>query len=181
MQYERAVLGDAMGYLPQDVELLDGTVAENIARFGEIDADAVVRAAQCAGVHEMILALPAGYETRLDGHGNLSAGQRQRVALARALYRDPKVVILDEPNSNLDEAGNAALERTLAALRSTRTTVIIVTHRSRVLTQLDAVLLLIDGKLSHYGTPEQVAAELKRRAVGPTPSATDVRVPRAVA
>ena len=97
------------------------------------------------------------------------------------MYRDPKVVILDEPNSNLDEAGNAALERTLAALRSTQATVIIVTHRSRVLAQLDAVLLLIDGKLSLYGTPEQVAAELKQRTVGPVPNATDVRARRAVA
>ena len=181
MQYERAVLGDATGYLPQDVELLEGTLAENIARYGEVDADAVVKAAQLAGVHDMILAMPAGYETRLDGHRILSAGQRQRVALARALYRDPKVVILDEPNSNLDEAGNAALERTLAALRGMQATVIIVTHRSRVLAQLDAVLLLIDGKLSHYGTPEQVAAELKHRTIGPAPSATDVRGRRAVA
>ena len=181
IQYERGVLGDAMGYLPQDVELLEGTMAENIARFGEVDAESVVRAAQLAGVHDMILALPAGYETRLDGHRTLSAGQRQRVALARAVYRDPKVVILDEPNSNLDEAGNAALERTLAALRSTQATVIIVTHRSRVLAQLDAVLLLIDGKLSLYGTPDQVAAELKHRAVGLAPGATDVRGRRAVA
>jgi ATP-binding cassette subfamily C protein EexD len=181
IQYERGVLGDAMGYLPQDVELLEGTMAENIARFGEVDAESVVKAAQLAGVHDMILALPEGYETRLDGRRTLSAGQRQRVALARAVYRDPKVVILDEPNSNLDEAGNAALERTLAALRSTQATVIIVTHRSRVLAQLDAVLLLIDGKLSCYGTPEQVAAELKHRAVGLAPGATDVRGRRAVA
>jgi len=175
-QYDRSVLGDAMGYLPQDVELLDGTLAENIARFGDVDADAVVSAAQLAGVHEMILALPEGYETRLDGHRTLSAGQRQRVALARAVYRDPQVVVLDEPNSNLDEAGNAALERTLAALRGTGATVIIVTHRSHVLAQVDAVLLLIDGKLSMYGRPEQVAAELKQRAAVASPNATDVRV-----
>ncbi len=162
-QYERSALGDAMGYLPQDVELLEGTLAENIARFGEVNADEVVRAARLAGVHEMILALPEGYETRLDGNRTLSAGQRQRVALARAVYGEPAVVILDEPNSNLDEAGNAALDRALAALRSTGATVIIVTHRSRVLEQLDTVLLLIDGKLSHYGRPEEVAAVLRQR------------------
>lgn len=163
-QYECSALGDAMGYLPQDVELLDGTLAENIARFGEVNAEAVVRAARLAGVHEMILGLPEGYDTRLDGNRTMSAGQRQRVALARAVYGDPAVVVLDEPNSNLDEAGSAALDRALAALRSTGATVIIVTHRSRVLEQLDRVLLLIDGKLACYGRPNEVAAALSQPA-----------------
>ena len=163
-QYECSALGDAMGYLPQDVELLDGTLAENIARFGEVNAEAVVRAALLAGVHEMILGLPEGYDTRLDGNRTMSAGQRQRVALARAVYGDPAVVVLDEPNSNLDEAGSAALDRALAALRSTGATVIIVTHRSRVLEQLDRVLLLIDGKLACYGRPNEVAAALSQPA-----------------
>ena len=163
-QYECSGLGDAMGYLPQDVELLDGTLAENIARFGEVNAEAVVRAARLAGVHEMILGLPEGYDTRLDGNRTMSAGQRQRVALARAVYGDPAVVVLDEPNSNLDEAGSAALDRALAALRSTGATVIIVTHRSRVLEQLDRVLLLIDGKLACYGRPNEVAAALSQPA-----------------
>ena len=167
-QYERSALGDAMGYLPQDVELLDGTLAENIARFGEINAEAVVRAAQLAGVHEMILALPEGYDTRLDGNRTMSAGQRQRVALARAVYGEPAVVILDEPNSNLDEAGSAALDRALAALRSTGATVIIVTHRGRVLEQLDRVLLLIDGKLACSGRPEEVATALRQPATNVT-------------
>ena len=157
-----------MGYLPQDVELLDGTLAENIARFGEINAEAVVRAAQLAGVHEMILALPEGYDTRLDGNRTMSAGQRQRVALARAVYGEPAVVILDEPNSNLDEAGSAALDRALAALRSTGATVIIVTHRGRVLEQLDRVLLLIDGKLACSGRPEEVATALRQPATNVT-------------
>jgi ATP-binding cassette subfamily C protein EexD len=163
-QYECSALGDAMGYLPQDVELLDGTLAENIARFGEVNAEAVVRAARLAGVHEMILGLPEGYDTRLDGNRTMSAGQRQRVALARAVYGDPAVVVLDEPNSNLDEAGSAALDRALAALRSTGATVIIVTHRSWVLEQLDRVLLLIDGKLACYGRPNEVAAALSQPA-----------------
>jgi ATP-binding cassette subfamily C protein EexD len=167
-QYECSALGDAMGYLPQDVELLDGTLAENIARFGEVNAEAVVRAARLAGVHEMILGLPEGYDTRLDGNRTMSAGQRQRVALARAVYGDPAVVVLDEPNSNLDDAGSAALDRALAALRSTGATVIIVTHRSRVLEQLDRVLLLIDGKLACYGRPNEVAAALSQPALNAT-------------
>lgn len=171
--YDSNTLGDALGYLPQDVELLDGTIAENIARFGAVDADAVVKAARRAGVHEMILALPEGYETRLDGQRTLSAGQRQRVALARALYGDPAVVILDEPNSNLDEAGNAALQQALAALRSNGTTVIIVTHRSRVLENVDAVLLLIDGQLSLHDRPDRVAAALQQRNAA-RPAATAV-------
>jgi ATP-binding cassette subfamily C protein EexD len=162
-QYARDRLGQAIGYLPQDVELLDGTIAENIARFGDIDADAVVKAARRAGVHEMIVALPEGYETRLQGHFSLSAGQRQRVALARALYGDPAVVILDEPNSNLDEAGNAALQAALKELRTTGSTVILVTHHGSVLSQMDAVLLLIEGRAAMHGKPDEVANALKQR------------------
>ena len=162
-QYSRAVLGSAIGYLPQDVELLDGTISENIARFGDIDAEAVVQAARRAGVHEMILALPDGYETRLEGNFTLSAGQRQRVALARALYKDPAVVILDEPNSNLDEAGSTALMKALDELRDIGSTVVIVTHRNGVLEKADAVLLLVDGKLALHGTPAQVSTSLIQR------------------
>ncbi len=162
-QYSRAALGGAIGYLPQDVELLDGSISDNIARFGDVDPEAVVRAARRAGVHEMILALPEGYETRLEGNFTLSAGQRQRVALARALYRDPAVVILDEPNSNLDEAGSAALLKALDELREIGSTVVIVTHRNGVLEKADAVLLLVDGKLALYGTPAQVSASLMQR------------------
>ncbi len=161
-QYDRATLGSAIGYLPQDVELLEGSIAENIARFGEIDAEAVVKAARRAGVHEMVLALPDGYATRLEGNFTLSAGQRQRVGLARAMYGDPAVIILDEPNSNLDEAGNAALQQALTELKSIGSTVIIVTHRSKVLDQVDRVLLLVEGKLSLYGTREQVASALQQ-------------------
>lgn len=163
-QYERESLGRHIGYLPQDVELLEGTVAENIARFGEIDAAAVVAAARLAGVHEMILALADGYETRVAGGSVLSAGQRQRVALARAVYGEPKVVVLDEPNSNLDEAGNVALHRTLTELRRTGRTVIIVTHRSNVLTQVDRILMLVEGKLALYGARDQVASQLQQAA-----------------
>ena len=177
-QYARSALGTAIGYLPQDVELLDGTIAENIARFGEVDAEAVVKAARHAGVHEMILALPDGYETRLEGNFTLSAGQRQRVALARALYKDPAVVILDEPNSNLDDAGNGALQKALTELRGIGSTVVIVTHRSGILESTDAVLLLVDGKLALHGTPAQVAASLvqRRTANAGTKVASEVAV-----
>ena len=165
-QYQRNTLGDAIGYLPQDIELLDGTIAENIARFGFIDSEAVVKAARRAGVHEMILALPNGYESKLEGHFTLSAGQRQRVALARALYGDPKVIILDEPNSNLDEAGNVALQKALTELRQIGSTVIIVTHKNNILEQMDRILVMVDGKLSLYGTRDQVALALSQKNSG---------------
>lgn len=162
-QYPRRMLGRAIGYVPQDVELLDGSIAENIARFGEIDADAVIKAARRAGIHEMIVALPDGYETRLQGNFTLSAGQRQRVALARALYGDPAVLILDEPNSNLDEVGNAALQSALREMRAEGSTVVIVTHRTQVLEQMDAVLLMLEGKVVLHGKPAEVAAALQQR------------------
>ncbi len=162
-QYPRSMLGRSIGYVPQDVELLDGTIAENIARFGDIDPEAVVKAARRAGIHEMVAALPDGYQTRLQGNFTLSAGQRQRVALARAMYGDPAVLILDEPNSNLDEAGNAALQAALRDLRTTGCTVVIVTHRSAVLEQMDAVLLMIEGRVALHGTPAEVAAGLQQR------------------
>lgn len=166
-QYQRNMLGNEIGYLPQDVELLDGTIAENIARFGFIDSEAVVKAARKAGVHEMILALPDGYESKIEGQFTLSAGQRQRVALARALYGDPKVIILDEPNSNLDEAGNAALQKALSELREIGSTVIIVTHKNNILEQMDRILVLVDGKLSLYGTRDQVAQAFSQKNSGP--------------
>lgn len=170
-QFSRKLIGRSIGYLPQDVELLDGSIAENIARFGTIDADAVVAAARRAGVHEMIVALPEGYETRLQGNFSLSAGQRQRVALARALYGDPAVVVLDEPNSNLDEAGNAALLKALDDLRTEGSTIVIVTHRSSVLEHADAVLLMVEGRAALHGTPADVAAALRQRQVARTGAA----------
>lgn len=155
--WDKAQLGPCIGYLPQDVELLDGTVAENIARFGVVDDQAVVRAAQMAGVHDLILRLPQGYDTQL-GEGGivLSAGQCQRVGLARALYGSATLIVLDEPNSNLDEAGDAALMHALRELRTARRTAFVITHRKNVLDVADLILVLVDGAIQKYGPREAV-------------------------
>jgi PrtD family type I secretion system ABC transporter len=150
-QWPREDLGPWIGYVPQDVELFHGTVAENIARLGEVDAERVVQAARRAGVHELILSLPEGYDTAvIPGGAVLSPGQRQRIALARALYGDPRLVILDEPNANLDGAGELALAETLKALRG-EVTVVVVTHRSTLTQHVDKMLVLEGGKALHYG------------------------------
>jgi PrtD family type I secretion system ABC transporter len=145
-------LGPHIGYLPQKVELFPGTVADNISRFGEHEGDAVIKAAQLAGVHEMILGLPDGYETDLGPHADrISLGQRQRIGLARALFGDPAFVVLDEPNSNLDEAGDAALIAALEHLKRIGRTVVIVTHRAAALKVADKLLLLRDGMVARFG------------------------------
>jgi len=174
-QWERTALGRHVGYLPQDVELLDGTVSENIARFGEVDPQQVVNAAQAAGVHEMILRLPDGYDTPLVGNV-ISAGQRQRIGIARALYGDPRLIVLDEPNSNLDQDGDAALMKTLTELRQRGRTVVVITHRSNVLAIADKILLLGEGQIAVYGDRDKVMAVLKdagklvtRPAAAPAP------------
>ncbi|WP_135450999.1 type I secretion system permease/ATPase [Tabrizicola caldifontis] len=150
-------LGPHIGYLPQQVELLPGTVAQNIARFREIDSNAVVRAAKIAGVHELILALPNGYETEISLHSHrISLGQRQRLALARAIYGDPAFVVLDEPNSNLDQVGDRALIETLAALKRSGTTVLIVTHQASVLKCADMILAMHDGTVAGFGPRDQL-------------------------
>ncbi|RPI46836.1 MAG: type I secretion system permease/ATPase [Betaproteobacteria bacterium] len=178
-QWDREALGRYVGYLPQDVELLDGTISENIARFGTIDAQQVVAAAQAAGVHEMILRLPEGYDTRLVGNV-VSAGQRQRIGIARALYGEPRFIVLDEPNSNLDQEGDAALAKTLAELKRAGRTVVVVTHRRNVLQQSDRVLLMAEGQIAVYGNRDQVLAALRQAAsrdggaVHPPPPATTI-------
>ncbi|MBC9071574.1 type I secretion system permease/ATPase [Thauera sp. CAU 1555] len=160
--WRREDLGPHIGYLPQDVELFEGTVAENIARFGELDSARVIQAAQRAGVHELILRLSDGYETKLgwDGQGSavLSAGQRQRIALARALYGDPVLIVLDEPNANLDEAGDAALVRALKDLRSQGRTVFVVTHRTHLLGETDGVIFMHEGRVLRIAATAELQA-----------------------
>ena len=160
-RWNRDQLGPYIGYLPQDIELFSGSIAENIARFSEADAQKVVAAAQQAGVHEMILRLPQGYDTQLgeDGSG-LSGGQKQRVALARAMYGTPSLVVLDEPNSNLDTVGEAALASAIAQLKAQGTTVVLVTHRSSVLAQADKLLVLNEGRLQAFGPSQDVLKAL---------------------
>jgi ABC-type protease/lipase transport system fused ATPase/permease subunit len=156
-QWPSSDRGQYIGYLPQDIELFAGTVRENIARMAESDPQAVVEAAQLADVHEMIMRLPKGYDTDIGPQGMaLSAGQRQRLGLARALFGNPRLVVLDEPNSNLDQAGDAALARALNCLKERTVTTIIVSHRPAVLAQVDKVLLLQDGMVRAYGPREDV-------------------------
>ncbi|MFI8643470.1 type I secretion system permease/ATPase [Pseudomonas iridis] len=164
-RWNRDQLGPYIGYLPQDIELFSGSIAENIARFSEADAQKVVAAAQQAGVHEMILRLPQGYDTQLgeDGSG-LSGGQKQRVALARAMYGTPSLVVLDEPNSNLDTVGEAALASAIAQLKAQGTTVVLVTHRSSVLAQADKLLVLNEGRLQAFGASQDVLKALSGAA-----------------
>ena len=156
-------LGAAIGYVPQDVELFSGTVADNIARFDpKPDPAAIVRAAERADVHDMILRLPNGYQTELGASGaKLSAGQRQRLALARALYRDPVLVVLDEPNSNLDGAGEAALAATLATMRRENITVVLVSHRPYSLQVATKVLCLREGRQAAFGPRQDVLQGLR--------------------
>lgn len=161
--WDREQLGPYVGYLPQDIELFEGTVAENIARFGTIEADKVVSAARKAGLHEMILRLPDGYDTRVGiSSGALSAGQRQRVALARAVYGNPRMVVLDEPNSNLDEAGERALTEAIHTLRNEGRTVILIAHRPAVLQAVDEVLVLRDGQTAALGARDDILNRFTR-------------------
>ncbi|EIC28701.1 type I secretion system permease/ATPase [Methylomicrobium album] len=162
--WDREHLGRFIGYLPQDIELFEGTISENIARFGEIDPEKVVEAAKMADVHEMILRFPEGYDTSIGATGgNLSGGQRQRIGLARALYDNPVLVVLDEPNSNLDEQGEGALEKALQRLKQNQTTVIIITHRNNVLARVDKLLILNEGAVVAYGPRVQVVEYLQQQ------------------
>jgi len=156
-QWNKAELGPHIGYLPQSIELFAGTVSDNIARFGDVDPDKVVTAAQRAGVHEMILHLPEGYDTKLgDGGAGLSGGQRQRLALARAMYDDPALIVLDEPNSNLDEVGEAALVKAVLELRARGKTIVLITHRQSALNATTKLLMMRDGAVAAFGPTQKV-------------------------
>lgn len=161
--WDKAELGPYVGYLPQGVELFDGTVAENIARFGEIDPAKVESAARAVGLHDAILALPEGYDSPVGREGAmLSGGARQRVGLARAIYGDPVFVVLDEPNSSLDEAGDAALASAINQLKSRGTSFVIMTHRSSVLAVADKMLILQEGQNRAFGPKDEVLAALSK-------------------
>ena len=163
--WNKLELGPHVGYLPQGVELLEGTLAENIARFGEISMLKVEAAARLVGLHDFIMGLPQGYDSPVGRDGAiLSGGQRQRVALARALYDDPVFVVLDEPNSSLDDAGDAALAQAIAQLKARGTTFVIMTHRTSVLAVADKMLVLRDGAQQAFGPRDQVLAALNQAA-----------------
>jgi len=175
-QWPREQLGPWLGYLPQEVALFPGTVAENIARLGEVDSEAVVTAARRAGAHDMILALPQGYDTPLvPGSPLPSPGQRQRIGLARALYGDPRLVLLDEPNANLDGEGEQALAEALKSLRG-RVSTVVVTHRSQLLQQVDKLLVLEGGRATQFGPVAEVLRAMQQRSAG-TPNVVAMPVP----
>jgi PrtD family type I secretion system ABC transporter len=170
--WPRESLAPHIGYLPQNVELFAGTVSENIARMGEVNSAMVIEAARQAQLHELILQLPKGYETPIgDGGAFLSAGQRQRVALARALYGKPRLIVLDEPNSNLDGDGEAALLEAIQQMKANGTTLVIITHRSKLLINMDRILVMRDGMLDKFGPPEEIFM--------PPPSNGGLAAPRA--
>jgi ATP-binding cassette subfamily C protein len=166
-QWGLETIGRHIGYLPQDVEVIAGTVAENIARFDpEATADDIIAAARAAGVHEMIVNLPSGYETQIGEQGSaLSAGQQQRIALARALYGNPFLVVLDEPNSNLDAEGENALTQAILGIRARGGIAVVVAHRPNALAAVDQVLIMNQGRVQAFGPKEEVLSKLMRRDV----------------
>ena len=161
-QWDKTLLGPSIGYLPQEVELFDGTIAQNIARFTSNDGEPIVAAATLAGVHEMILRMPQGYDTPLGPNGyQLSGGQRQRIGLARAVFNNPVFIVLDEPNANLDDAGEHALIQAINTVRTQGKTVVIISHRPTLLGVVSKILLLNDGAVQQFGTREKVFASLR--------------------
>jgi ATP-binding cassette subfamily C exporter for protease/lipase len=171
--YPRRQFGAQLGYLPQEVALFDGTIADNIGRFSKVDSQKIIAAAVKAGLHETILHLPRGYDTPVDNDGAiLPGGLRQRIALARAVYGAPALVVLDEPNANLDEAGEAALTALVRQLKTEGTTVLLITHRPAILAAADRLITLRDGRIERDGPPERVLAEVRSAAATPTPETT---------
>ena len=163
--WNRVELGPHIGYLPQDIELFEGSIAENIARFGKVNSAQVIAAAQSAGLHNMILRFPKGYDTSIGEAGNLlSGGQRQRIGLARALYGNPVLVVLDEPNANLDDAGEVALFKAIQELKAKGRTVFLITHRPGAVAVADRILMLRDGRVQIDGPRDAVIAALQAAA-----------------
>lgn len=164
--WSRLELGPHVGFLPQDVELFEGSIAENIARLGDVDSAKVIRAANSAGLHEMILRFPKGYDTPIgEAGGFLSGGQRQRLALARAIYGDPALIVLDEPNANLDDTGEAALLKTVSELKAKGKTVILVTHRPGAVAVADLLVLMKEGRIVTSGPKESVLAAMRSQTM----------------
>ena len=169
--WDRNELGPYLGYLPQDIELFEGSIAENIARFGEVSPEKVIAAARSAGLHEMILRFPKGYDTPIGEAGQLlSGGQRQRIGLARAVYGDPVLVVLDEPNANLDDVGETALVRTVQELKTKGRTVFLITHRPGIVAVADRVLILRNGMVQADGPRDEVLAALRAAQAAPAPA-----------
>jgi len=162
-------VGSALGYLPQDIEIFPGSVAQNIARFSEPNPEAVVQAAQLAGAHAMILALPQGYDTVIGPAGaNLSGGQRQRIGLARAFYGEPALIVLDEPTSNLDAEGEAVVRQAIEQLKQQGKTVVVIAHRPALLAGTDQLLVVVDGRIASLGATTELMAQITRRVVPQT-------------
>ncbi len=167
-QLDRDSLGRAIGYLPQDVELFAGSISANIARLQKPDAEAVIHAARLAQAHDLILSLPDGYDTEIGDSGSLlSGGQRQRIALARALYGNPRLLVLDEPNANLDDEGDAALAVTLTELKARGVTVVIVSHRRGLISRLDRIAVLRNGKIESFGPSSLMLARINESRASP--------------
>ncbi len=170
--WDRTELGPHIGYLPQDIELFDGSIADNICRFRDPDSDKIVEAAKLAGVHDMILRLPNGYDTVIGGAGGmLSGGQRQRIGLARAVFDNPKFLVLDEPNSNLDDQGEKELVDALRRIKSQGCTIVVITHRTMLLQCVDKILVMKEGAAVNFGPKDQVLASLMTPAAIPKSAA----------
>lgn len=171
--WDKTQLGPHVGYVPQDIEIFQGTISENISRFGPVDPEGVIAAATAAGIHDMVLRFPEGYDTNVGpGGAGLSGGQMQRIALARALYGSPNFIVLDEPNSNLDDAGERSLVQSLVQLRQRKATVVVVSHRTSILQATTKLLVMSDGRLALFGPTQQVLERLQQNQPKPPQAGT---------